>query len=137
MDKHWKKDAPKWVINQVDAEIAEKDIILSLRWPTESEPKADFGFGGYDHEWGNVEHGEFWVSNGVRVTHTFIRSKKENEHGWKKLRFSLDGIKWTDSVERGHYFKTEKEASLHVLWDRCRSHARELRVFWKAYEASE
>ncbi len=135
MEKYWKKDAPKWVIKQVEAEIAEKSKLLALRWPNEAYPKASFGFGGYDHEWGIVEYGEFWVSNGSSVSHVFLRAKNENEQGWKKLRFSSDGVRWGDSVVRGHFFKSEREARLHLLWSQCNEHARELSYVWRAYEA--
>lgn len=136
-DRNWKEAKPKWVVEDALAEMAIMRELLALRWPTEAEPKGLFGFGEYDCEWGTVELGEFWVSNGVSVERTFIREKLEAETGWKKIRFSQNGDRFHDSVSRGHYFRSRKDAALRTLWHQCRRHARELSGHWAIYEESE
>jgi len=136
MSKDWRTSSPKWAVEAASAEMAAMKRTLALRWPTEAKPVAKFGFGGYDKEWGTVQLGTFYNVNGRGVEKIIIREKTETEHGWKKLRFSPDGREWTDSVYRGHYFETEKEACLFNLWERCEQFARELEQYWERLENS-
>lgn len=133
-NRDWKEAKPKWVVDAARAEMASMRRTLSLRWPPEAKPTASFGFGEYDREWGTVEFGTFWVSDHARVTKVAIREKLADEAGYKRIRFSEDDRRFSDCVARGHYFRTEKAARLHALWNRCEEKARELEAYWTKYE---
>lgn len=136
-DRDWKDAKPKWVVDAAKAEMAEKNLTLSLRWPNEAEKDGLFGFKEYDNKWGDIQFGEFWVSSGYKTIKVFLREKIESDSGWKQFRTSYDGVKWTETVERGHYFKNEKDARLKTLWYHCRKASQELLVYWSQYEASK
>lgn len=111
---------PEWVKDSVRQEL----IQAALRWPSEPKPKPlPFGFGSHDSMVGSVQPGVYWHTQGGYPTKFAIRLRDENEvpaHRHYRLKELLgDTRPWNFNYLRGPWFRTEKEARLFILWEKC------------------
>lgn len=134
-EKTWREAKPKWAVEEAEKEIASIKRRAALRWPDEARPTpVAFQWGSYDKLSGEPAAGQyFYVSVYGSASTVHVRHKTEEEKGWKTWRFSADGHKWHDNVQRGPLYETEREAKLAALWAACDAAAKSLENAWDAF----
>lgn len=127
-EKNWRDHKmPQWVKDQIADEMMASRIKTALAWPNEARPEPlPFRWGDYDRVYGEPIPGSYWRILGHR--HAFpvhIRHRVDGDKSttWKKWMFSNDGIRWSDSVQRGDLYVTKREALLALLWAECEKSA--------------
>lgn len=123
--RNW-RDAkiPQWVKDSVQADLEAYEVTAALSWPTEPKPQPVFWGSGYGQVRGTPEEGTFWRQHGA----------------WDPVQVSvmmgatrpiIDGSK--ESIRTGEmFFRSEHDARLYVLWDRCEQYAKELaKLRWR------
>ena len=123
-ERKW-RDAkiPQWVKDAVELEIARVALHGALSWPTEPRPTPlPFSWGDYDNLRGTPVAGAFFHALLGYAGRVHIRPN-EGKSSWKKWEFSTDGVRWSDSVQRGPLFAAERDARLYLLWDKCEAAA--------------
>lgn len=134
MERNWREGKPKWVVEEAEKEITALKLRLALRWPDEARPTpVPFQWGGYDTLRGDPIEGDYWSVWPSGVVKISIRKKLETESGWRKWRFSVNDRSFTDSVQRGPLYESEREARLAALWKACDECARSLADVWTNY----
>ena len=135
MEKTWREAKPKWAVEAAEKEIAMMKRRLALRWPDEARPTPiPFSWGEYDRLSGEPVDGQYFYVTGYGSNATIhIRKKSEAESGGKTWRFSQDGARWHDTVQRGPLYETEREAKLAALWKACDKAAETLEKAWDIF----
>ena len=127
--RNWRESKlPQWVRDSIREEL----IHASLSWPSEPKPQAlSFGFGSHDSMVGSVEPGVYWAMFAEGFPFKFavrLREVGDPSHSAFVFKRNPDNplSKWTNDVVRGPWFKTERDAYLHHLWEQCEESAKKL-----------
>lgn len=118
---------PEWAKDSVRQEL----IQAALRWPSEARPHhLPFGFGAHDSMVGSVQPGVYWHVEGGFPTKFAIRLREEDElpayRHYRTKALLNDDRPWSINYPRGPWFRTEKDARLHILWERCEEFSKTL-----------
>lgn len=116
---------PEWARDSVRQEL----IQAALSWPLEPKPKPlPFGFGSHDSMVGSVQPGVYWQNSIGFVSKFAVRLRVKGDMGFSRLVFNRNPdnplSKWSNDVVRGPWFRTEKDACLFVLWEKCEDASR-------------
>jgi hypothetical protein len=135
--KDWRTAAPKWAVEAATAEMAAMKRRLALRWPDEARPEpVPFHWGEYDRLTGTPITGAYWYIG--RYGRPFMVQIREaididgRSVFGQKFRFNY-GENWTDKVQRGSLYMTERDALLAALWAACDEAAETLESVWNRF----
>ena len=126
--RNWRDSKiPQWAKAQIQQEL----ITGALRWPSEPKPQPlSFGYGSHDSMVGSVIAGTYWRLVGDTASKFVVRPALKDDKTYKRYVFNRAPDnplgKFSDEVVRGPWFKTEREACLFALWDKCEDAAKVL-----------
>lgn len=137
MNRDWREAMPKWAVQAAMDELAASKRRLALRWPDEARPTpVPFQWGGYDRLEGTPVEGSYWITtHRGHAEQIQIRPATDNDTRsafGQKWRFNY-GHNWTDRVQRGPLYETERDAKLAALWNACDEAAAELEKVWQQF----
>lgn len=120
-ERNW-RDAkmPQWVKESIAAEMKASELTAALSWPTEIKPQPVFWGTGYGQVGGSPESGDFYMPIGggdcqaVTVKCTTYSVKIVAERGSESI------------TQFQSFFRTEHDARLFALWERCENAAKDL-----------
>lgn len=132
---------PKWAVEAAQAELAAGKRRLALRWPDEARPEpVPFQWGEYDRLEGTPVAGSYWKADdrfgSYEVQIREATADDTRSTFGQKWRFNLPSTRangWTDRVQRGPLYATERDAKLAGLWNACDQAAANLEKVWDQF----